>query len=397
MPRLGLILLWTAAALAAVAGPASADFGPLGPGLRALGKGGAFTAEADGPAAVYWNPAGTRAAGGLRITLSYGLLQRPDFGMREFGNTDRPFLGATFAPEDEAGKPGFFGVGLCVMKPFPRLDYRTAPTSVEISPGTSRMLSAVLRSDYIEILAGAGFRVLDFAAFEKSARFDLNLGLSAGLGLSDDSVYGHLYDAAGTSLLGAEHYAGTNILVPGGVGLTFGMETKAVRLALGLRVRGVMGLSETAVLTFASESAEFTTADLFMPPPMEGCAGLSVAFFERILYSVELAYCFFDAPDAFPNVVPQDYPVVKFGFEYRVPSQDKSTRLDLRCGFSQTLIDSDADPSIYTTDATGIYVGLSLLLGGPACFDFFFSYQIPGEGDVDESSYVASFSYRIKF
>ncbi|MBI5246316.1 MAG: hypothetical protein HY923_03990 [Elusimicrobia bacterium] len=64
------------AAFATDAGVNGAQFLKIGAGARALGMGEAVTANAEGPEAMYWNPAGIAAARGLE--LSYARAELPD-------------------------------------------------------------------------------------------------------------------------------------------------------------------------------------------------------------------------------------------------------------------------------------------------------------------------------
>jgi len=74
-----LLHLTAACALAAFesdAGVDGAQFLKIGAGARALGMGEAVTASAEGPEAMYWNPAGLAAARGLE--LAYARAELPD-------------------------------------------------------------------------------------------------------------------------------------------------------------------------------------------------------------------------------------------------------------------------------------------------------------------------------
>jgi hypothetical protein len=76
---LAAVLLLAAApaarALQTTVGTAAADFLTIGAGARSLGMGGAYTAIAQGPEAIYWNPAGLAAMTGPEAT--YSLTQLP--------------------------------------------------------------------------------------------------------------------------------------------------------------------------------------------------------------------------------------------------------------------------------------------------------------------------------
>jgi hypothetical protein len=64
-----------ARALQSNVGTAAAEFLTVGAGARSLGMGGAYTAIAEGPEAIYWNPAGLAATSAPEAT--YSLTQLP--------------------------------------------------------------------------------------------------------------------------------------------------------------------------------------------------------------------------------------------------------------------------------------------------------------------------------
>jgi hypothetical protein len=76
-----IIFIWALAALigflfgdvsvAGGSGMTTANFLNIGVGARAVGMGGAFTAVADNPSAVYWNPAGLRSGDNRQIEFSH--------------------------------------------------------------------------------------------------------------------------------------------------------------------------------------------------------------------------------------------------------------------------------------------------------------------------------------
>jgi hypothetical protein len=140
-----------------------------------------------------------------------------------------------------------------------------------------------------------------------------------------------------------------------------------------------------------------TEGDLFMPPPQEGAIGLAVTFFERLTYSFEVAVLMFDAPDEFPNLVPHNYTVVKFGVEYRLPFRKTGRELAMRFGVSRSFMDPGNDETIFTTESTGVYFGWGVQVDPLARFDAYFTVQIPGEGDVDDDLFLASVSYGMTF
>lgn len=86
-------LLWGAAGVLALLSPAraatlGAAFLDTGLGGRALGMGGALAAVADGPAAVFYNPAGLAAARGAGVLASYQSLslERRQASLAGFAN-----------------------------------------------------------------------------------------------------------------------------------------------------------------------------------------------------------------------------------------------------------------------------------------------------------------------
>jgi len=373
------------------AAPAAADFGPTGVDARVLGMGGASAADASGPSAVFWNPAGIRRIRGLSAVLGFGMLQHPDPGEREYGVTDRPFLAASWAPEDEDGT---FAVGAALERPFPRFGYDGRKVVPAGSVPAPSLLDVTSSQDYLELLAGLGVRTFRSRASGVTATLDL--GFALGLGFSSNEAQGSLNDAGGA--WGPEFASGTGIslLLPGGFGIALSLEGKIVKASLGIRYRGVLPLGDRDWVSFPSGYA-LAESDLFMPPPQEGGVGLAVVFYRRLTYSLELSYLFFDAPNAFPNHVPHKYPVVKLGMEYRVPFQKDTRELAMRFGYSQSTIDSDALPSIFTVESTGVYFGWGVRIDPLARFDAYFTVQFPGEGDVDGVSYLASVSYGLSF
>ena len=70
------------AAFATDSGVNGAQFLKIGAGARALGMGEAVTANAEGPEAMYWNPAGIAAARGFELV--YARAELPDA-------VDRPY------------------------------------------------------------------------------------------------------------------------------------------------------------------------------------------------------------------------------------------------------------------------------------------------------------------
>jgi hypothetical protein len=383
---LGLGLAW--------AGPARADFGPMGVDGRVLGRGGTAAADAEGPGAVYWNPAGLTRFTGLLASLDYGMLQRPDFGSREFGATDRLLLGFSFG-SGKKGAPGSFGFGAALEKPFPRFDYAGSRRIVSGNMGTPRVLSVTASQDYMELLAGAGLRV--FGGELLGGKSALRVGMNLGLGFSSNAVQGSLTSLAGPTVHETLDEAGMSLMLPGGLGLQFDLAFKAVTCRLGIRYRGVMPLSDPAWLSFPQGKLDLNEADLFMPPPQEGAVALSFDFFRRLRYSLELGWYFFDSPDKFPNFVPHSYPVLKLGFEYRIPLKGEGNSLTTRFGLSNSFIDDDALESVYSNPAAGVYFGWGLNLGPLTRFDVYFTLQVPGEGDVDDDTFLAGVSYSVRF
>jgi hypothetical protein len=69
-------------------GTAVADFLTIGAGARSLGMGGAYTAIAQGPEAIYWNPAGLAALTGPEAT--YSLTQLPGGIMHDYAAAGAP-------------------------------------------------------------------------------------------------------------------------------------------------------------------------------------------------------------------------------------------------------------------------------------------------------------------
>jgi hypothetical protein len=370
---------------------ARADLGPLGVGPRALAKGGAFTAEAEGPLAAYWNPAGVRRAGGLIVETAFATLQRPDYGSDTYGNTLGAFLGLSWTPVEDDGKPGFFGLALVFEKPVPSWDYDAS--GLFSGGGTPRPVSVSVGQDYSEVLAAAAVQA--FTLEVGGGTLSLSMGLGLGLGFSANVArYNVPPLTSGTP--DADQYTGTDLALPGSLGLQLHFETEELAMTFALRYRGVLALSDSEVVAFSDGPGELRSADLFGPPPQEGSVGIAGLFFKRIAYSLELTYVFFDAPDAFPNVVPHNYPVLRFGFEYRIPSADGTRELGLRFGFSQSFIDTDAWSSIYTSPSTTYSVGIGVKLDDLARIDFFLTLLDPGAGVVDEDHILAGIAYGLK-
>lgn len=389
-------ILGILAVAAAACGPAAADFGPLGVDCKALGKAGAVAAEVDGPAALYWNPAGLARRPGFLAAFSFGMLQRPDLGLAEYGSTDRTFLAAAWAGEGD-GLAGRIALGLAVEKPFPRFDY-AGSRRLLLGPTPAPMILAVDSSqDYLEILAGLGVK-----AFEgKVAGRDsvLRAGMSVGLGFSSNSVSASLTSLTGPPLTEVEAAAGQTRLLPVGLGVQFSMDLGSrVQATFAVRYRGVLSLGDEVWITFPQQQVDVTTADLFMPPPQEGGIGLSLDFFDSLVYSIELGYVFFDGPDAFADFVPHNYPVLKMGFEYRVPLPGPGDKeLSMRAGFSNASVGGDNLETVYTASARGVYLGWGYRPDPLAQLDFYFTIQLPGDGPVEGTTFLASASYGIRF
>lgn len=66
-----LALLGDISVAATGTGSTAANFLNIGPGARAAGMGGAFTAVSEGALATYWNPAGLSTAEGGEIALGH--------------------------------------------------------------------------------------------------------------------------------------------------------------------------------------------------------------------------------------------------------------------------------------------------------------------------------------
>ncbi len=381
----------------AFAAPAAADFGPLGPDAGPLGKGGAWAAEAEGPSAAYWNPAGLgRGRHGFDFLFSYGMLQRPDHSAGEYGATNRFFIGCSWLEEGgEKDRPGLFGAGLAAGTPWPRFEY-SGVRQVAPGAGGSAFLSMKSSEDYSEVLAAAALNPLRGIGTPLGG-MSLSLGLSIGLGMSSSAATGGLYQSPGGALLESDSFSGMRVSAPVSLGLIFSLSGGFLNLDFGVRYRGVLGLSGGDALSFPNQGYKVAADGAFMPPPQEGAIGLSALFFKRIAYSVEFSWLFFDSPDEFPNAIPHSYPVFKFGFEYRAIGPEEgeeygdSNALFLRFGVTQSFIGTDNDPSIFTAESTGFYLGLGLKFG-PVHIDVFFTQQIPGEGDVDKDSMLAGVS-----
>jgi len=377
-----------------IASEARADFGPLGPDARILGKGGAAVADAEGPGALYWNPAGLRRTPGISASFSLGLLQRPDFGEGKFGSTNRLYLAAVFAPKSE-GLLGALGAGLAIETPFPRFDYSGQRRIVSGLTSTPKLVAVDASQDYMEILAGVGGRFLRTSFAGRKA--SLLLGLSFGLGFSSQSADGQLTSLAGPSLTETKSGSGQQLHLPVGFGAMFILDGDRVDISFGIRYRGVPPLSDKTFLEFPQGKVQLGTGDLFMPPPQEGSIGVSAVFLERLTYSLEFTYLFFDGPDAFADTVPHNYPVLKLGFEYRVPFAQEKKELTMRFGYSRAMVDSDNDETVYTASASGLYFGWGLKIDPLADIDFYFSLQMPGDGVVESNSFLASVSYSVRF
>jgi hypothetical protein len=372
-----------------------ADFGPLGVDCQALGRGGAFSAEAEGPAALYWNPAGLRTRPGFRTVFSTGLLQRPNFGSDDYGNTDRLYFGLSIAP-DTKGILGMLALGAALEKPFPRFDYSGQTQVTPAGGGNPSLLAVTSSQDYMELMAGLGIRPLSGKIGDAEA--SLYLGFSAGLGFSSNGVQASLTPLSGPGTPEVAEESGLEQLIPYGVGLIYSMKFKGFSFGIGIRFRGVLSQSQDDVwVTFPQGNVDLTSKDLFMPPPQEGTIGLSGAFFDRLFYSLEITYLFFNGPDAINDIVPNSYPVLKFGFEYKIPLEGKATDLAVRFGLSDTIISTDAQDSVYTSGAMGIYFGWGIHLGPLTQIDAYFTLQMPGEGVVEDDTFLASVSYGVKF
>ncbi len=388
------IPLVVVAVVFAMCGSALADFGPTGVDSSALGKGGAHTSEARGPSAVYWNPAGVGRSEGVLGVFSFGMLQRPDFGSNEFGSTERLFLAGSYGFGKEDALPEGLGLGAAIERPFPRFDY-AARGGYPLGGGSVHRLGATVSQDYLEVLVAAGFRPLEADLLGGKGR--LFVGMNLGLGFAYGNTSG---DFRGPSVPGITELSegkGTALLFPAGLGTQFTLSLDEIDLSLGVRYRGVMPLVDPVCLSFPRAGVDLAYTDLFMPPPQEGAVGLSVVFFDRLLHTLELSWYFFDGPDAFPNVVPHNYPVIKYGFEYRVPFDGDKKEIAMRFGLSSASVPENDRETIYTNSATGIYFGWGLELGPLACFDAYFTLQIPGEGDVDSDTFLASVSYGVRF
>lgn len=395
MGRHATALLCAGIVLCAAAGAARADLGLLGVGPRALGKGGAYAAEAEGPLAPYWNPAGAGRRPGLHVELDFGLLPRPDAGQNEWGGTAQWLLGASWAPGGEGeDRPGAFGLALAVEKPMPRFDY-FGSRILAPSGGSPRRVDVSVSQEYLEALACASLRAFDTEL--AGGRLALHAGLGIGLGLSDNTVRWNVFPALGGPSVDSDRYAGTGLALPGGLGLQAVFTADWVEASLAVRYRGVLDLSSHRVFSYPTQPGGLEASDLFLPPPQEGTVGVSAVFYERIAYSLGLTWCFFDAPDAFPDCVPHSYPLVRFGFEYRIPSEDGERQLDLRFGFAQSFPGSDKPASVHTAASTTLSLGFGLRLGALGRIDFYFAYLIPGEGDVDEDAVLGGLAYGKSF
>ncbi len=386
-----------AAALAVLmaADAAWADFGPLGPDAESLGKGGACVASAEGPSSAYWNPAGAASGqSGFAFLFSFGMLQRPDFSVNEYGATGRLFLGMSWVTEgEEAGKPGILGLSLAFGTPYPRFEYN-GTAGVDFDNGGSGWLTMKASEDYSEIAAAAALTPLSGIETPLGG-FGLSAGLGLGLGFTSCEAAGGIYSSSGMMLLDNMEYSGISVCFPVSLGVVASLKSDAIGISLGIKYRGVISAGSGEVFDF-QDRYSVDEAGAFMPPPQEGVVGVCATFFKRISYSLELSYLFFDAADEFPNLVPHNYPTVRFGFEYRAIGSEEggANALFLRFGFSQSIIGSDAAASIFTSESTGFYLGIGVK-AGPVRVDFFFTQQIPGEGDVDTDATLAGISVGI--
>jgi len=364
-----------------------ADPGILGIGPEALGKGGAFTAEADDPTAVWWNPAGAVFAKSSRIALSYGLLERPDPSAGDFGNTDQYFLGGLWvAPPEKSyrtkriSRP--YGALLAVGKPTPRIEY-SASAAVRDTTGTPQTLTASLRRDTMEILAGGSLTLADWE--EPDGRMAIAVGVSLGIGLADDSWRGSLTTGPASAGLATDEARETGAFLPFGAGvLGVYVPRKGPRLSAGFSVRMLRPLSAKAPLDFGGAEPDLDAASLSpLFPWREFRLGASALFEESVRISAETQWLYFENPALFPDAFPSRSVGARVGGELGIPLGPKKTSLSVRAGLSWNWTFDDLPDGPMTCDMTGIYAGLGATLFDTLHLDAYACVQVPVGSDVD--------------
>ncbi|MGH7496462.1 MAG: PorV/PorQ family protein [bacterium] len=111
------------------AGKSGLAFLKIGVGSRAAALGEAYTALADEPAAIYWNPAGLSSASGTQLAFTH---------LSWLENINHDFIAVSF--------PGFGGkLGLAfTMQSIPDIELRDKPSAVPVSTLDARDLALAL-------------------------------------------------------------------------------------------------------------------------------------------------------------------------------------------------------------------------------------------------------------
>jgi len=137
---------------------------------RAIGMGGAFTAQADNASAFYWNPAGMDAAGRVQLGGMYSIM-----------NYDRRYqYAAVTIPLSWLGSIGFSWIGMSIDN----IDGRDAYGNAE---GTFADAQHAFHVSYSRVIIGrknksaASFDYFSYARFSKSSEsFDRGFTLAFG-------------------------------------------------------------------------------------------------------------------------------------------------------------------------------------------------------------------------
>ncbi|MHC4601599.1 MAG: hypothetical protein ACYS47_21600, partial [Planctomycetota bacterium] len=367
------VLLWAPAA--------RADSGLLGTGTPALGRGGAFTADADDPTAIRWNPAGAVQARENKITLAFGMLPRPDRSEGGFGFTEGYFLGGLWAPgRGRDDKP--YAFLLAVAKDNPRLEYRA--TRLVVDPfGTTQVLTVSLTRDAQDILGGASYVLARGPAL--GGKWKLSAGITAGVTFSDESWKGTVTTGGGVPPFARDENRSLSLRFPLGMGVIFSSKWgTSWGLSFGAAYRTRKHLSHSRLLRFPDLSFDLRTPEISgLSPSDEFHLAVQFSAASKLKASAEARWLWAVPPSIFPRAFPRREFGVRCGVELSLPLRSFLDRVALRGGVSRNFVFTHLPDSPAACDVNGFYGGFGASIVKRIDFDFFASFQVPSPSRVD--------------
>ncbi len=252
-------------------------------GARAIGMGGAFTAVADDPTAVWYNPSGTAIYGDnvgyvggelVFANRSYTPDAQSTLGQAGITNKITENTGATFIPV--LGFTTRFGLGKNAPTrfAFSIAAYDAYGGSISFNPSSVTSAGKVIGITSSKVLS---YEVAPTLAYQVSDR--LSVGASLRIGVNTFSV-----DDTETAF--AANLSGTGV----GVGATLGAMVKLHRMVqVGLVYRSPMSVAISGTSPVSIGSAAPTQQDfgVHIHWPQSAGAGIAVTPYSRIMLSAQ--------------------------------------------------------------------------------------------------------------